>query len=66
MGTIEQDFTSVDFSLFQYKWLPNRSLIYRVEYTLVVIPEDDLGWMHFHIECQGKMVGEATLKFDGE
>lgn len=48
------------------KWLPDRPLVYRVEYTLVVIPEDDLGWMHFRIECQGQMVGEATLKFDGE
>lgn len=60
------DFTSADFDLFQYTWLADGSLLYKIDYTMVVIPEDDLGWMQLRIECQGQPVGEARLKFDGE
>jgi len=39
---------------------------YRVGYEVVIVPEDDLGYMQFKVLVQGERVGEARLRIGGK
>lgn len=69
---IDIDLTALDLTTFPSKKKPETGhpykadRYYRVEYEVVIVPEDDLGYMHFKVLVKGEQVGEARLRIGGK
>ncbi|KAK3369988.1 hypothetical protein B0H63DRAFT_514209 [Podospora didyma] len=71
MGELCVDLSSVNFDMFDTKELEtpyawNKLKLYHVEFQVVTVVEDDLGYMHFRAVCHGRKVGEVRLEFGKE
>ncbi|KAF5965228.1 Hsp70 chaperone protein [Fusarium bulbicola] len=71
LGELHVDLSNVDLSDFETKELATpfqwRKLkIHKIVFLIVMVVEDNLGYMHFRVVCGGKIVGEAKLKFGKE
>ncbi|KAF5704859.1 Hsp70 family heat shock protein [Fusarium globosum] len=44
----------------------SKKTIYRIEFSLEMMPENDLGYIYFRVICSGKVLGEARLEFSEE
>lgn len=64
VGTLIADLSSVDYNIFDSKQNNNGQKWYKVSFELVFVVEDQLGYMHFSVVVQGKVVGRARLRID--
>ena len=68
---MQVDLSSVDFSVFKKReiespYLPRKMIFYDVEFDLVTVMEDDLGYMYFRTVVGGKLVGESRFRFGSD
>ena len=68
LGDVVVDLSNVDFDRFDSKEYDSPYALgkvkkYRVDFDLVILVEDNLGYMHFRAVAQGKKIGEARLVF---
>ncbi|KXJ86326.1 hypothetical protein Micbo1qcDRAFT_209258 [Microdochium bolleyi] len=66
LGVVEIDLTGVNLTVFPSKKKPEAHpykarKYYKVEYEVVIVPENDLGFIHFKVLVRGETVGEAKL-----
>jgi hypothetical protein len=68
LGNVVVDLSSVDFDRFESKEIESPYSMgmvkeYKVEFDIVTVFEDDLGYMYFRAVIHGKKVGETRLTF---
>jgi len=68
LGNVVVDLSSVDFDRFESKEIESPYVMgmvkkYKIDFDLVAVFEDDLGYMYFRAVIQGKKVGETRLTF---
>lgn len=56
------DLSSVDFKIFRSTRGFFGPKIYEVEFDLVMVVENDFGYMQFYAECQGQRIGEVRVE----
>ncbi|KAF3770181.1 hypothetical protein M406DRAFT_354316 [Cryphonectria parasitica EP155] len=66
VGTVISDLSNVDYNVFENKIGKNGKRTYKVDFELMTIVEDQLGYMHFRVVVQGKVVGQARLSIEKE
>jgi hypothetical protein len=69
LGKLYIDLSKVDLRDFKSRetgallW---KKTTYKIDFSLEMVPEDDLGYMHFRVVTSGTILGEAMLQFGEE
>lgn len=61
VGTVDHAVANIDEQSIQTIKKPNGTF-HNILFDVVIIPEDDLGYMHFRMEANGAVIGTAVLK----